>query len=154
MPDFEVFDKRSIPIGKQPMATIQKAGPISLNRAAYHALGEPEAVELLFDTSERIIGLRAVDPLSAPHAYPIRTQGKGNTFLVAGTAFFRFYGVDTSVSRRYFVQMFDDVLGIDLKQNGVEVTSNRDRRKRQEGPQDPQKSAGPRPVEAEAGANG
>jgi hypothetical protein len=124
MPNFEVFDKRAVPISGEPMVTIQRKGPMSLNQAAFHALGKPSHVELLYDPNERIVGFRAVsEPLA--HAYPVRQQGRSHTYLIAGHAFIRYYDIPNEVSIRYVAKMFDDVLGVDLKQKGLQVTSNR-----------------------------
>lgn len=121
MPRFEVFTRRSAPVVKEPMVTIQKKGMFSLNRASYEALGEPEAVELLYDPTERIIGLRPTDP-STLNAYPVRTMGNAATRLIAGTAFTRFYEIPTAVARRFSAEMHENILTIDLKKGGVEVT--------------------------------
>lgn len=126
MPKFETFTKRMTPLVKQPFITIQKRGTISLNTAAYAALGEPEAVELLYDTSERIVGFRAVAK-EFEHAYPLRAQA-GKTvgpFIVSGTAFTKYYGISTTVSRRWVGYVDEGILCVDLKQSGTEVTSNR-----------------------------
>lgn len=126
MPNFETFTKRMAPLAKKPYVTIQKRGTISLNAAAHAALGEPEAVELLYDRTERIVGLRAVSK-EAEHAYALRPQaGKSvGPFIVSGTAFAKYYKIDTTVSRRWAGQLEGDVLCIDLKQPGTVVTSNR-----------------------------
>lgn len=130
MPNFQVFDKRAIPISGEPMVTIQRKGPISINRIAYRAMGEPSYVELLYDPDEQIVGFRPLKEL-LPHAYPVRVQGKGSTFLIAGHAFLKFYDIPNEVSTRYVAEMFDDVLGVDLKKKGIEVTGNRTGRKRE-----------------------
>ena len=57
MADFEVFTRRMVPLVKQPTATLQKRGTMSLNKAAHVALGSPDAVELLYDRAEQIIGM-------------------------------------------------------------------------------------------------
>lgn len=126
MPNFETFTKRMAPLAKKPYVTIQKRGTISLNAAAHAALGEPEAVELLYDRDERIVGLRAVSR-EAEHAYALRPQaGKSvGPYIVSGTAFAKYYKIDTSVSRRWVAQLEGDILCIDLKEAGTEVTSNR-----------------------------
>ncbi|MEU7937830.1 hypothetical protein [Microbispora bryophytorum] len=126
MPNFETFTKRMVPLVKQPFITIQKRGTMSLNAAAYTALGEPEAVELLYDPAERIMGFRAVAKESE-HAYPLRAQaGKSiGPYIVSGTAFTKYYGIDTTVSRRWVGYLDEGVLCVDLKQSGTEVTSNR-----------------------------
>ena len=128
MPNFQVFDKRAVPISGEPMVTIQRKGPISLNKIAYGAMGEPSWVELLYDPDERIIGFRPLKE-KLPHAYPVRMQGKGSTFLIAGHAFLKFYGIPNEVSTRYMAEMFDEVLGVDLKKKGIEVIGHRTGRK-------------------------
>jgi hypothetical protein len=111
-----------VPLVKQPYVTIQRRGTISLNASAHDQLGAPEAVELLYDKDERIVGFRAV-PKEAEHAYGLRAAGK--TYVVSGTAFTKYYKIDTSVSRRWAARMDGDVLCVDLKSDGTEVTSNR-----------------------------
>lgn len=126
MPNFETFTKRMAPLVKAPYVTIQKRGTISLNAAAHAAIGSPEAVELLYDKSARIVGFRPVDK-SAEHAYPLRTSGGKavGPYILSGTAFTKYYGIDTTVSRRWVGRMVDGVLCIDLTEPGTEVTSNR-----------------------------
>ena len=128
MANFEVFTRRMVPLVKQPAVTIQKRGNISINRAAFVALGEPQAVELLYDPTERIVGFRGV-PVDTEHAYPMRPQGQkeDGPYIVAGMAFTKYYAIDTTISRRWPAAMQDDILCIDLKQPGTVVTSNRGR---------------------------
>src|SRR6266508_5021599 len=104
------------PMVKQPFVTIQKRGTISLNAAAHAMLGSPEAVELLYDPHEKIIGLRPVAKESE-HAYPLRAQaGKAvGPYLVSGTAFTKYYKIDTQVSRRWVGHVDNGVLCVDLK---------------------------------------
>jgi hypothetical protein len=132
VPNFETFTRRMVPLAKAPYVTIQKRGTMSFNAAAHAALNSPEAIELLYDPEERIIGVRGVDS-SAEHAYPLRIMpGKHQSgFIVSGTAFTKYYGIPTDVSKRYPAKMDGDVLCIDLKQPGTEVTSNRNGRKSQ-----------------------
>jgi len=124
VPNFQVFDRRAVPISGELLVTIQRKGPISINKVAYHAMGEPSFVELLYDPDERIVGFRPLKK-QVPHAYPVRTPGRGSTYLVAGHAFLKFYGIPNEVSTRYVAEMFGDVLGIDLKKKGTEVTGHR-----------------------------
>jgi hypothetical protein len=124
MPNFQVFDKRAVPISGEPMVTIQRKGPISINKIAFHAMGKPAFVELLYDPDERIVGFRPLQE-QLPHAYPVRAQGRSNTYLIAGHAFLKFYGIPNEVSTRYVAEMFGDVLGVDLKKKGIEVIGHR-----------------------------
>ena len=125
---FEVFTKRMVPLVQQPYVTLQKRGTISMNRSAYHALGEPAAVELLYDREASVVGFRAVEP-TVEHAYALRAMGArkedSGTFMLSGTAFFKYYEIDTSEARRYPATMNEGVLCLDLSQEGTVVTSNR-----------------------------
>lgn len=136
MPNFEVFNRRAAPVTAQPLVTIQKRGTMSFNRAAFEALGGPEAVELLFDRQERVVGFRPVGA-DVPHAYRPRKQGHTYNYLVAGQAFTQHYGIETDTARRYPAAMLDGVLVVDLKQPGTDATGPRGR------------NDGPRPVRVE-----
>lgn len=123
MPQWSEFTRTATPIGAKPYVTIQRKGTLSLNRAGYEALGKPEAVKLLYDRDERMIGMRATDP-EEQGAYPVRPQA-GSNWLIAGTAFASFLGLDTSTAKRYEAETMDGVLAVDLKREGVAVTSPR-----------------------------
>lgn len=122
---FETFDKRSATASKHPYVTIQRRGPFSFNRAAYELMGNPEAVEILYDRdTERVAFL----PVSAerPRAFPVRAQGKNAaTRMVSGQAFANHYGLDTSVARRYAVTMEGDMLVLDLRGESTDATGPR-----------------------------
>lgn len=119
-----------VPLVKTPYVTIQKRGVFSFNKASQAALGMPDAVELLYDPSERIIGVRPVEP-AVEHAYPLRPNAREAGFMVSGTAFVKYYGISCDVSRRFQAYMEEGILCIDLKQEGTEVTSNRNGRGKQ-----------------------
>jgi len=108
---FEVFDPRTAPSGREPSATIQQGGLIYFNLAAFVAMGEPEAVELLFNRQERIVALRPTNRKAA-RAYAVRRQRKGG--VVTGQAFATFHGLDVSVARTYVPQLVEKVLYINL----------------------------------------
>lgn len=126
MPDFQLFTKRMVPLGKEPYVTIQKRGTISLSPSAHLALGSPEGVELLYDAEAGIVGLK---PTLKPseHSYPLRRQGGKTTgpFIVSGTAFTKYFQIDTSASRRYVGELLDGVLCVDLKAASTVVVGNR-----------------------------
>jgi hypothetical protein len=124
MATFEVFTKRGAPTVNAPLVSIQRRGTLSLNLAAFEALGQPAAVEFLFDRTERVMGLRRVDP-SVRHAYPVRKQQVSSTYVLAGAAFLNHYGVEADVRRRYPAQMDGDVLAVDLKQEALETGKRR-----------------------------
>jgi hypothetical protein len=128
MPSFERFTKDMTPRKREPQVTIQRRGTLALNEAAHLALGSPDAVELLYDLEQRIVGLRTVDP-GAAHAHKVRplSSTASARFAISALAFTRFYDIDTTQSRRWAAYLDDGVLCIDLNDFGTPVTSNRAR---------------------------
>jgi hypothetical protein len=121
---FETFEKNRMPSKGRPAVTIQKRGSISLNTAAYEAIGEPSFVVLLYDREERLIGIRESDA-NTPHAYNVRGTGKNQaTRVVSGKAFLSYYDIPRGVARRWFAEERDGMLVIDLKQPGTEVSGH------------------------------
>lgn len=97
---FELYSRRP---GRrdpaQPSATIQKGGYLTISEAAYQALGEPGAVELLYNKDQKAIGLRISE---GPHAYPIQKHPTGRSYRVSSTrSFMQHYGIPTNKARRY-----------------------------------------------------
>lgn len=126
--EFEVFDKRATAFVKRPEVTIQSKGTLSINASAQKLMGDPETVELLYDRTRRVVGLRPVDSVT-PHAYPIRKVGTGTTFVISGRAFFQYYGIATESPVRRDAKFVNGVLVIDLNDPGRDATSNRARGK-------------------------
>lgn len=127
---FEVYQKGSAPVPTTPSVTIQKRGLISINRAAFESLGKPEAVELLWDGERRMIALRPTD-LSNQNAYPVRAQATSERgpWLVAGTLFTQYIGLDTKDAHRWTPEIEDGLLLIDVSKPGARVSSPRARAK-------------------------
>ena len=124
MPNWKVFDKRSRPLGNDAFVTIQRRGTFSFNAAARAGIDDPEAVELLFDVDERLIGFRPVET-SNPRAYSLRKQGNSSNWMLAGQAFTKTFAIDTSTAMRYPAKVIDGVLVVDLKQPGSDATGTR-----------------------------
>ncbi len=122
---FEEFDKRAAVVSKSPFVTVQRRGTMSLNRAAYDLMGSPEAVTLLYDPEEKLIGFKPT-AIESPRAFPVRVQGaNASTYVVAGQAFSGHYGIDTSTARRYAVGMKDGVMVVDLRSESTDATGPR-----------------------------
>lgn len=136
MPNFKVFTKRLVPLAQLPYVTVQRKGILSLNLSAFEELGKPEAVELMYDSDEEIIGIRAVEP-TIEHAYPIRKSGE-TTILVSGIAFARFFNINSDTARRYPAVMDDGILCVDLKGGGTDVTGPRTGPRTIDGPASPE----------------
>jgi hypothetical protein len=124
---FETFKRNRMPSTGEPAVTIQKRGALSLNTAAYEALGSPKHVALLYDRDEQLMGMRKVNA-TTPHAYVVRGVGNNQaTHVVSGKAFLSYYEIPRDVARRWTAKVEDDVLVIDLKQPGFEVTGHTNR---------------------------
>ena len=99
---------------------MQKKGVISLNKAAFDALEQPDSVELLYDSESRLVALRKVDS-SVEHAYQVRAPVENHaTWLVSGAAFVSYYEIDNSESIRRPARREADLLIIDLNHPGVD----------------------------------
>jgi hypothetical protein len=116
---FETFTRQRR-AERQPFVTIQKKGVISLNRAAFEALGSPEFVELLFDPDVGLVALRRSDS-SVDHAYQVRAPVENHaTWLISGAAFVSYYEIENSRSVRRAARMDGDLLVIDLNDPHVD----------------------------------
>jgi hypothetical protein len=126
MPKFVPFDRRFKPMPDIPHVTLQREGRlISMNQKAYQLLQSPASVELNYDPDEKLIGIRAIKPTDE-RGFAIRKQGHNNSgFEVAAQAFTRYWGIDTSIARRYKAYMEGPYLVIDLKSEGVDATGIR-----------------------------
>lgn len=115
MPQFERFTRSMVPSRSQPWVTIQKRGNLSLNRSAFVALGSPESVELLYDRDAQVIGMRKTFATDADGVHVRSTPRSTNgPWLVSALAFTKFYGIDTSETRRWPAHLDGDILCIDL----------------------------------------
>ena len=102
MPNFEEFSRTSPrETGREtPMFTLQARGLLSFNHAAFAALGEPEAVTLLYDPDEHIVALRKSAKNDA-NAYRVRRQQQAQSYLVGAQAFTAHYAIPTPRARRF-----------------------------------------------------
>lgn len=124
---FEIFTASNARAGKVATATLQKRGILAFNSVAFEQMGEPEAVELLYNPSTQIIAVRPTDPLTVSHASAVRSSGSGEnkTRLLSATAFVKYHGIDVSETVRRDIKVVDRVAFIDLKEQGSVVTGNR-----------------------------
>lgn len=125
MADFETFSRRMLSLQAQPSVTVQRRGSMTLNQSALQALGQPDAVELLYDRTASIIGLRGVDP-RAETAYQVRraSRSASGPWVISAMAYTKFYGIDTSVTRRWPAYLDGDVLCVDLTAAPVASSDN------------------------------
>ena len=96
-------------------------GVITFSVPAYDLLGSPEAVKLLYDEAERIVGFKPAKKADW-NAYGLRPQGKA-TRSISAAPFCRLAGVQDT--RRWPAYLEDGILCADLKQRGTSVVGNR-----------------------------
>jgi hypothetical protein len=64
--------------------------------------------------------------LENPRGFPVRAQGKNSvSYMVAGRAFRKHYGIDTAPAERYPGKMGDDILVLDLRGDYLNATDPR-----------------------------
>ncbi len=128
MPKFETFKRGLLQIPAEPQVTILRRGILSLNKPAHSALGSPDAVELLYDPCERVVGLRPVDPREE-NSYIVRRPRSGGRgpFVITAMAFTKLYDIDTTQSLRRDAFLDNGVLCVCLNDAATPVTSNRAR---------------------------
>ena len=64
--------------------------------------------------------------LENSHGFPVRTQGENSvSYMVAGRAFTKHYGIETATSQRYPGKLEDDILVLDLRGAYVNATDPR-----------------------------
>ena len=114
MRKFETFTKRSTPASRMiPRVALQTRGNMSMNEAAYKALGEPAAVLLMFDRETKAVGLQPT-AIETKHAYPIRKQPNSKSFMVGAVSFCNHYEIDVSHTRAFTPQIEDGILVFEL----------------------------------------
>lgn len=119
---WEVFDRERYGVtnrwGKstEPRVSVQKTGILTLNKAAFKALGEPDAVVLLFDKTSRVLAFRPAS-LENPKAFAVKRYGAASSYSVYGLPLLKHYGVDHSESRRYRATMTEGLLTVPIERD-------------------------------------
>ena len=90
-------------------ATLINRGLISLNRAAFRAMGQPKAVTLLFDQMNHLIGLRPAGAL-AKNAIPlVQRKDSGGSYRLRAKKFCNYYQISTDHAMVFKnIQRLDD----------------------------------------------
>lgn len=95
---------------REVRVTLGQKGVFYLNGVAYDALGQPAAVEILYEGNRRIIGLKPVD-LRKHNAFPIKIHGTGTYKRISAAAFCQHFRIKLRET-----VLFD---GADLNDEGV-----------------------------------
>lgn len=107
--------------------TINAKNILTFNKYARKMLGEPEAVVLLFEKSESMIGLVPTS-LKDKDAFPMKPKGGGLNYTVHAAPFCRHFGIVIDKTERFDRPDFDNegILRLDLK--STHDVSNRRKR--------------------------
>ena len=110
---FELFTEHRRHNASEPIVSIHAKGVIALNGAALDRMGQPEAVELLFNPERRVIALRPTTPSRT--AVPVRFPNKGSrSAVVSAKSFLDRYGVNTEKATSLDVQFVGPVALLSL----------------------------------------
>lgn len=124
MRNFEQFTGRAIPATRKTFrVAIQTRGNMSLNQAAFSALGEPAAVLLLYDKEAKVVGLK---PVSADtrHAFPIRRQPNSKSYVIGAASFCAHYDIPVGATTAFIPTLEDGILVFELDK-GIQLPSRR-----------------------------
>jgi len=77
-----------------PHVTLNEKGVILLNKIAFESFGSPNAVTLLYDRTNGVIGLKPAEP-DAPNAFPVKGKQDFQNLVIHGKPFFRHHEIET-----------------------------------------------------------
>jgi hypothetical protein len=96
----KVYNRAPVPTSTEPEIVRRRQGHFILNRAAFEAMGRPQAVDFAWDPEHYAVTMRPVDP-SVPRAYPVQGPPDADAFLVVAPAFTRWADIEERATRRY-----------------------------------------------------
>ncbi len=90
---WEEFTQKSTVNADTIRVSLNARGNFALNQKAVDLLGSPEAIVLMYDRANRLIGLKASSP-DIDHAYELKRQGTSQSYFLRAKSFCNFYGLD------------------------------------------------------------
>lgn len=119
---FETFTGRFQRKAGIPGFSVQPRGALAANAAGFDAMGRPDFVLLMFNSTTRQIAMKAVSGETL-HAIPMRPTGKGSGAMASAKSFFDTYGIKYDVySALSAVKIMNGLAVLDA----AEVTSDGD----------------------------
>ncbi|HEV8593089.1 MAG TPA: hypothetical protein VGQ55_13370 [Pyrinomonadaceae bacterium] len=96
--------------------TINNKSDLTINRFTMKTLGNPEAVVLLFDKRESVIGLVSTNRRNAD-AFPVIPKNGGQNWVIHTAPFCRHFGIVIDRTERFDQPEIDNegILRLDLK---------------------------------------
>ena len=104
------------PLEDRMNVTLSPRSVIHINGNIHDRLGNPDAVRLLFDKVNSIIGIDSA-PASLPNAFPVKTKGSGRNRVIWASPFCKHYGIKVDQVTAFInVEIDEDgVLRLDLR---------------------------------------
>ena len=94
--------------------SLNTRGVFTLNQIAFDEIGNPVAVEMLYDREARLIGLKP-STLEVEYAVKVRQQGKNKSYLIGAKSFCQYYKLDVTDTIRFTdIDLEDGMLVLDL----------------------------------------
>lgn len=129
---WEIFDAgQTVPSDERMHVTLNYKNVIFLNANMHERLGHPEAVVLMFDKVNSVIGINPA-PATLPNAFRVKPQTRGRHRIIHASPFCRHYGIKVDNTMAFLKPEIDEegVLRLDLKST-TQVKHSPFRRKRQ-----------------------
>ncbi len=106
----------TVPFEERMHVTLNYKNVIFLNANLHKRLGSPEAVLLLFDKVNSVIGINPAPP-TLPNAFKVKPQSRGRHRIIHAAPFCRHYGIKIDNTTTFLKPEIDDegVLRLDLK---------------------------------------
>ncbi|MBK9530052.1 MAG: hypothetical protein IPO41_17480 [Acidobacteria bacterium] len=101
-------------------ATINRKNTILINGNLHTRLGNPEAVKLLFDRVNSVIGIVAV-PATMANSFPVTVPAAGRHRLIRATPFCRHFGISIDCTTYFRDPEIDEkgILRLNLKNTAM-----------------------------------
>jgi hypothetical protein len=97
----------------RPMFSLQVSGALQFNRAAYELMGRPDALRLMYDDQNNLIGFRPAK-VGERSAYAVRKADNAERYGISAKAFTNYFGIPLVDTRRFEAKKYGDFVGIDL----------------------------------------
>lgn len=101
---------------RKPRVMLNAGRAFRLNKMALDMIGNPKAVQFLFDVGQSRIGIQAVDP-EASHSFLVTKETAGQCSSIRGAMFCNYYGIKPEHTIEFQSVRVDDenTLILDLK---------------------------------------
>lgn len=90
---WEEFTQKAAAKGDAIRVSLNARGNFALNQKAVETLDTPEAIVLMFDKANQLIGLKA-SSTEVNHAYELKRQGTSQSYFLRAKSFCNFYGIE------------------------------------------------------------